>query len=56
MLFRNLEENGDVAGPEAVPGVKQMREKREGRRLLQGHGVPQIRAENYIEELKLKER
>ena len=29
MLFRNLEKNGEVAGPEAVPEVKQMREKRE---------------------------
>ena len=29
MLFRDLEKNGEVAGPEAVPGVKQIREQRE---------------------------
>ena len=29
MLFRNLEKNGEVARPETVPGVKQIREQRE---------------------------
>ena len=29
MLFRNLKKNGEVARPEVVPGVKEIREQRE---------------------------
>ena len=55
VLLRDLEEDGEVARAEAVPGVEEMGEERERRRLLQGQSVTQIWPEDNIEELKWKE-
>ena len=54
VLLRDLEEDGEVARAEAVPGVKEMGEERERRRLPQGQSVTQIWPEDNIEELKWK--
>lgn len=51
VLLRDLEEDGEVARAEAVPGVKEMGEERERRRLPQGQSVTQIWPKDNIEEL-----